>query len=57
MNKSCKGYCFPNVIEQEKRKVCNKPGCLNKARAELLKLLDKKEKDYKKLIEIEKNLY
>jgi len=56
MTKWCKWYCFSSDIEKQK-KTCNKPECLNKARADLLNNLDKKKESYKKLLEIEKELY
>ena len=57
MNKWCKWYCFLNDNDKNNRKICNKYNCLNKARSRLLQVLDKKGIDYKKLTEIEKNLY
>ncbi len=57
MSKWCKGYCLLNDNDKNNRKICNKYNCLNKARSRLLQVLDKKGIDYKKLTEIEKNLY
>ena len=54
MSKWCKGYCF---VEDDKspeaKKVCNKPGCRNKERAQKLA----KKASEKLLREVERHLY
>jgi len=56
-NNWCKGYCFKEDKHLDAKKVCNKPNCHNKKRAEQLVQQSTKKISENLLKEVEKNLY